>query len=175
MKKVSSPIYNMAFLALLSVVLYFAGQFYKSSINKASYNQHLPNHIEADSALFRAITQHFDQDNPSTKKNKLDCSGFVKEVFENAYKVKLEGSSEDIYNIAQPVTYEQLKPGDLVFFRIKNKKINHVGIYMGDFVFAHVSSKNGIELNSLQDPYYSRYYVAGGRISPQENHLQKPG
>lgn len=170
MKKVSSPLYNVAFLALLSVVLYFAGQLYKSSAIKVSNYQLFPTHIKADSALLQAVNRHFEEG-----KIKTDCSGFVKEVFESAYKVKLEGSSEDIFHMAQPITYEQLKPGDLVFFRIKNKQINHVGIYMGDFLFAHVSRKNGIELNSLQDPYYSRYYVAAGRISPRESHLQKPG
>ena len=50
-----------------------------------------------------------------------------------------------------------LKRGDLLFFSKTyetNKKITTVGIYLGLNQFLHASSKKGVSVNALNDPYY---------------------
>ena len=66
-----------------------------------------------------------------------------------------------------PLNKEDLKEGDLVFFKIKSKSISHVGVYLGDNRFAH-SSTGGVKISNINEPYYSRYFYKGGRILEAE-------
>ena len=65
--------------------------------------------------------------------------------------------------MVNPVSKDDLKEGDLVFFKIHSRSISHVGIYLGNNRFAHASSK-GVAISSLDDAYYSRYFYKGGRM-----------
>jgi len=59
--------------------------------------------------------------------------------------------------MVNPVGRDDLKEGDLVFFKIHSRRISHVGIYLGNNKFAHASSR-GVAISSLDDNYYSRYF-----------------
>ena len=59
---------------------------------------------------------------------------------------------------------EELKEGDLVFFKINSKSISHVGVYLGDDKFAHASSSKGVMISNLNEAYWKRYYYKGGRL-----------
>ncbi|MDO7743749.1 MAG: NlpC/P60 family protein, partial [Pedobacter sp.] len=63
-----------------------------------------------------------------------------------------------------PLPKDELKEGDLVFFKIKSTRITHIGIYLGDDRFAHASSSRGVVISNLNEPYYSRFFYKGGRI-----------
>ena len=65
--------------------------------------------------------------------------------------------------MVNPVGKDDLKEGDLVFFKIHSRRISHVGIYLGNNKFAHASSR-GVAISSLDDNYYSRYFYKGGRL-----------
>jgi lipoprotein Spr len=67
--------------------------------------------------------------------------------------------------MSTPVSREELKEGDLVFFKIKSRSITHVGIYLGNNRFAHASSSRGVVLSNLDEPYYKRYFYKGGRLN----------
>lgn len=98
-------------------------------------------------------------------RNGLDCSGFVKRVFQEAFEKQLRGSSRDIYRIATPIQTEQLRESDLVFFTIGGTQINHVGIYLNNGKFAHASSSAGVTINDLNERYYQRYFMGAARIA----------
>ncbi|MOA21432.1 Murein DD-endopeptidase MepS/Murein LD-carboxypeptidase precursor [compost metagenome] len=66
--------------------------------------------------------------------------------------------------MVDPLPKDELKEGDLVFFKIKSRSITHIGIYLGDNRFAHASSSRGVVISNLNEPYYSRYFYKGGRI-----------
>ncbi len=66
--------------------------------------------------------------------------------------------------MVNPLPKDELKEGDLVFFKIKSKSITHIGIYLGDNRFAHASTSRGVVISNLNEPYYSRYFYKGGRI-----------
>ena len=95
----------------------------------------------------------------------IDCSGFVSCIYKKVYEQTLAASSKEIYNEnVLPLKQSELREGDLVFFRIRKKSVSHVGIYLGDSLFAHASHKLGVVISSLEEPYYAKYFYKGGRI-----------
>lgn len=94
----------------------------------------------------------------------IDCSGFVCRMMKDSYRILLTGSAKDIYRKIKPIKKTELREGDLVFFKIKKGKISHVGIYLGQNKFAHASTKSGVTISDLSEPYYSKYFYQAGRI-----------
>jgi len=93
----------------------------------------------------------------------IDCSAFTKELYSEVFNTTIRRSSRDIFSMVSPVSKDDLKEGDLVFFKIHSRSISHVGIYLGNNRFAHASSK-GVAISSLDDAYYSRFFYKGGRM-----------
>src|ERR1700744_4285978 len=93
----------------------------------------------------------------------IDCSAFTKELYSNVFNLTIKRNSRDIFSMVSPVSKDDLKEGDLVFFKIHSRSISHVGIYLGNNRFAHASLR-GVAINSLEDGYYSRYFYKGGRL-----------
>lgn len=93
----------------------------------------------------------------------IDCSAFTKELYSEVFNLDIKRNSRDIFSMVNPVAKDELKEGDLVFFKIHSRSISHVGIYLGNNKFAHASSK-GVAIGSLDDAYYSRYFYKGGRL-----------
>ena len=67
-----------------------------------------------------------------------DCSGFVQQIFKH-FGITTGRSSRDQYANAQSINFEQLQPGDLVFYA-SGDYINHVAIYAGDGVIIHAAN-----------------------------------
>jgi lipoprotein Spr len=93
----------------------------------------------------------------------IDCSAFTKELYSEVFNLDIRRNSRDIFSMVSPVKKDDLKEGDLVFFKIHSRRISHVGVYLGNNRFAHASSK-GVAISSLDDAYYSRYFYRGGRL-----------
>jgi murein DD-endopeptidase / murein LD-carboxypeptidase len=97
----------------------------------------------------------------------MDCSGLLVAVFA-ANGIQLPHNSEEQARygkiIADP---DNLKEGDLVFF-IRSYKTNnfitHSGIYLGNSQFIHTSSKKGVTITSLHDPWWQEKFIFGTRI-----------
>ena len=98
-----------------------------------------------------------------SSKRGIDCSAFTKELYSEVFNLDIKRNSRDIFSMVSPVGKEELKEGDLVFFKIHSRRISHIGIYLGNNRFAHASSK-GVAISSLDDAYYSRYFYKGGRL-----------
>src|SRR3569832_1795872 len=99
-----------------------------------------------------------------TKKG-IDCSGFVSVLFKTVFNIDLGASSKDIYseNIL-PLKKNNLLPSDLVFFRIRKKRISHVGVYLGNIKFVHATVKQGVIVSDLNEPYYKKCFFHAGRV-----------
>lgn len=93
----------------------------------------------------------------------IDCSAFTKELYSEVFNLDIKRNSRDIFSMVSPVSKDELKEGDLVFFKIHSRRISHIGIYLGNNRFAHASSR-GVAISSLDDNYYSRYFYKGGRL-----------
>jgi lipoprotein Spr len=100
-----------------------------------------------------------------TTRSGVDCSAFVRAIYRDTYDHSFNGNSTAFYRASSPVKQENLKEGDLVFFRInRNKTISHVGVFLGNDKFAHASRSRGVVISDLNSPYYKRHFVRGGRM-----------
>lgn len=101
-------------------------------------------------------------------KRGIDCSGFVHSLYREVYGIKLARSSADMLKYdCRKVSRDKLKEGDLVFFRTgrgAQNRPNHVGIYLKNGRFVHVSTSRGVVVSRLDEPYYMRTWIAGGRV-----------
>lgn len=106
--------------------------------------------------------------------NGIDCSAFTKELYSKVFNLTIRRNSRDIFSMVSPLKKDELKEGDLVFFKINSRSISHVGIYLGNNKFAHASS-GGVKVSSLDDDYYSHYFYRGGRLLDSfKKELEKP-
>lgn len=96
-------------------------------------------------------------------KSGIDCSGFTSKLYETVYLKKISRASKDIYATSIEVKKEDLKEGDFVFFKIESKNVSHVGVYLMNNKFVHASTKKGVIISDLTEPYYQKYFFTGGR------------
>jgi cell wall-associated NlpC family hydrolase len=99
-------------------------------------------------------------------KDGIDCSAFTQTIFQNTFAVNLLRSARDQYTQGYVVDdRENLQFGDLIFFNTRRRvRPGHVAIYIGDNLFAHSSSRNGVIVSSLDMDYYSKRFMGGRRI-----------
>ena len=94
----------------------------------------------------------------------FDCSGLVQFTHMNA-GINVPRTAVAQYKAAYSVTRSELKPGDVIFFRIHWRKISHVGIYAGQGRFIHApSSGQHVKFSSLNEPYWQKRMVKTGRF-----------
>lgn len=96
----------------------------------------------------------------------IDCSAFTQTVFNNSLNIALLRSAREQYTRGEVIGgRDNLKFGDLVFFDTRRRvKPGHVGIFLGDNLFAHASRKLGVTISSLNEDYYSKRYMGGRRM-----------
>lgn len=95
----------------------------------------------------------------------IDCSGFSCMVLKTVYNKEIVRGSAEMFNETERVKKEDLKEGDLVFFRIRHGHISHVGVYLMNNMFVHASVKHGVTISSLDDPFYKKVFASGGRLN----------
>jgi len=94
----------------------------------------------------------------------FDCSGLVSYAYRSV-GIPVPRTSRDQYRQAAKVSLQQLRPGDLLFFRLSPPKISHVAIYDRDGRFIHApSSGKQVSYASLDNPYWRKHLVAAGRF-----------
>jgi len=94
----------------------------------------------------------------------VDCSGLVYLLQQQVYDIgDIPRTTTLQVDYINSKNEDELKEGDLVFFKIHSRRISHVGIYLGNNRFAHASAR-GVAISSLDDAYYKRYFYRGGRM-----------
>jgi len=94
----------------------------------------------------------------------FDCSGLALYVHEQVGLAIPRTAAEQL-RAAHPVPLTQLAPGDLVFFRIRSKHVNHVGVYTGDGRFVHAPhAGRAVTYADLSSGYYARHLASAGRF-----------
>ena len=99
----------------------------------------------------------------------FDCSGFIHWVFSNAGIGWTHGrtTAQGYFNMSTPVSQENARPGDLVFFTGTHSGafITHVGIYIGNGQMIHTGGNPaGVEFVSINTPFWQRHFYAFGRV-----------
>ncbi len=100
----------------------------------------------------------------------LDCSGFVRLVFEESVGKVLPRRAADQAAATQVIERQELKPGDLVFFNTMRRAFSHVGIYVGDGRFIH-SPRAGahVRVEDMRTAYWSKRFNGARRVLASDN------
>ncbi|AJO81208.1 MULTISPECIES: C40 family peptidase [Pseudomonas] len=100
----------------------------------------------------------------------FDCSGLVKYAFNDVAAVDLPRTSNAMASgHGQKVERKDLKPGDLLFFNLKSRRVNHVAIYLGNDRFIHAPRRGkSVTIDTLKKPYWDKNYVVAKRVLPKE-------
>jgi cell wall-associated NlpC family hydrolase len=97
-----------------------------------------------------------------TDRSGIDCSGLTSAMYLSVAGLSLPRLSEDQFRCGNAISFNELRPGDLVFFvALSQRVIDHVGIYLGETQFVHASASKGVVVSSLrQDYYFKRFHGA---------------
>ena len=102
----------------------------------------------------------------------FDCSGFTSYVFKKFDGTNIGCSSREQYARNTPVSRDEMRPGDLVFFTSprSGRGVGHVGIVVdvdpktNTFDFIHASSYTGVVVSKSTESFYARRYVGVRRV-----------
>ncbi|MDL2327832.1 peptidoglycan DD-metalloendopeptidase family protein [Ruminococcaceae bacterium OttesenSCG-928-A11] len=96
----------------------------------------------------------------------FDCSGFV------CWSLNQSGAAsvgritaQGLYNMSTPVSRENARPGDLIFFHSTystSNTVTHVGIYIGNGQMIHCGDP--ISYASIDTSYWQSHFYAFGRL-----------
>ncbi|WP_434654972.1 C40 family peptidase [Pseudomonas sp. R3-56] len=99
----------------------------------------------------------------------FDCSGLVKYAFNDATFDLPRTSNAMAAGHGEKVERKDLKPGDLIFFKLKSRRVNHVAIYLGNDRFIHAPRRGkSVTIDTLNKPYWNTHYVVAKRVLPKE-------
>ena len=99
-------------------------------------------------------------------RNGTDCSFLVYSLYKTVYHKTIERNSAAILTKnCKRINRNKLKEGDLVFFSTGGKSnVNHVGLYLKYNKFVHSSTSKGVIVSNLDEAYYRKTWVCGGRV-----------
>ena len=95
-------------------------------------------------------------------RNGIDCSALTQRIFKEQFNYALPRTAGEQMKQGRRVSRAALKPGDLVFFK-PTRRFNHVGVYLGNGLFMHASSSQGVMISQLDNHYWARRYIQARR------------
>ncbi|MBS7333087.1 C40 family peptidase [Faecalibacter bovis] len=104
-----------------------------------------------------------------TTRNGIDCSAFVRSVFET-FNMNLPRVSADQAKEGQRISTDEAREGDLVFFATRGGgRVSHVGIVHGRnengvLTFIHSSTSQGVIITPLNDSYWGKRFLYAKRV-----------
>jgi cell wall-associated NlpC family hydrolase len=116
---------------------------------------------------FQGIPYKWGGTSPATG---FDCSGFSRYVF-NHFFIDLPRTAASQYHAGQKLKLNEVKKGDLLFFRGINtpeQGIGHVGIVISDTLanplYIHASTGSGVRIDSLYKSDFKEQFLGAARI-----------
>ncbi len=98
-----------------------------------------------------------------TTRRGIDCSSFVQQYVRETLGIELPRATAGQQYEGVAISKDELRAGDLVFFR--RRGVRHVGVYLSGGEFIHASSSRGVTISELADDYWTRYYWMARRIA----------
>ncbi|CAH0444705.1 C40 family peptidase [Ralstonia syzygii] len=112
----------------------------------------------------------------NTPESGLDCSGFVRYVFNDTFGFLLPRRAVEMSRVGTSVDMKDLRPGDLVFFNTMHHAFSHVAIYVGDNKMVHAPSTGSkIRVDDMTASYWVSRYNGARRIDWHGNGPIKDG
>ena len=95
--------------------------------------------------------------------NGIDCSAFVQRAYKDLFHIALPRTTRELAHYGKKMPRSQIRTSDLVFFKT-GYNTRHVGIYLKNGDFMHASSKYGIIISNMNDPYWHKHYWMTRRV-----------
>jgi hypothetical protein len=95
-------------------------------------------------------------------KRGIDCSALTGALLLAVYGFNMPRTAREQYEATEHISKNELKEGDLVFFNTRGG-VSHVGVYLDNDYFVQASS-HGVTISNLDDHYYSKRFICGGRV-----------
>ena len=149
----------------------FPGSGYIGKYVEGSYTDYDIPPEALDDEVFAAIIKEAEKylgypyvwggSSPSTS---FDCSGFVSWVINHSGWDVGRLGAQGLCNICTPVSSDNAKPGDLVFFTgtYDTPGVSHVGIYVGNNMMIHCGDP--ISYANLNSNYWQSHFSRYGRL-----------
>ncbi len=99
-------------------------------------------------------------------KEGIDCSAFVQQTLATQFNINAPRTTLQQMHLGQavdPLHHQNLKAGDLLFFQTGSMS-HHVGLYLGGGQFIHASTKLGVTLSRLDEPYWKKAFWKVRRV-----------
>ena len=160
-------------LAVLLIILATASCSTKKMPNADSHLKHpTPEHTGSATVKKRILdefrkwrgTRH---QMGGTGSRGIDCSGFVKAVYRDAFHIELPRTTSEQARVGKSVAFKDLQPGDLVFFNPPTYP-RHVGIFLTQSEFVHASKSKGVTISKIDAHYWGNYFWTARRILPDK-------
>jgi lipoprotein Spr len=95
----------------------------------------------------------------------IDCSGLVHLLCSRVYGFNPGArNSAELYQRVEKIDPDDLREGDLLFFRIHKRRISHVAMYLGNGKFVHSSTSRGVIISDMSEAYYRKSFAGAGRF-----------
>jgi len=106
----------------------------------------------------------------------IDCSAFVQRVYKY-FSIDLPRTAREQFKAGVKVSKkDDLRIGDLIFFRTYARFPSHVGIYIGEGKMIHASSRDKkVTITSINEPYYVRRYIGAIRLPDNPTKISQEG
>ncbi|WMS87013.1 C40 family peptidase [Pleionea litopenaei] len=98
-------------------------------------------------------------------RNGIDCSGFVYVAMQQVFKQSVARTTYLQSKEGMTIAFSDLRFGDLVFFKT-DIKTRHVGVFIDDNHFMHASTRIGVTISRLDNPYWQKHYWQARRVIP---------
>ncbi len=100
----------------------------------------------------------------------FNTTSFVRYVFKDVLGIELSAFSDEIYEIGESISKEELQAGDMVFFRGSSLI---PGIYKGNNMFI-VQTTEGVAERNIESEYWADIYVGAKRLTETDIHYLQP-
>lgn len=120
-----------------------------------------PGSMALASALgFRGVPYRLGGSDPSG----FDCSGLVQFVFAQ-HGIAMPRDVRRQYQVGYEIDAQDVRPGDLLFFKTAADGASHVAIAIDDRSFVHAPNSRGVvRVDRLSTPYWSKRLLGFRRI-----------
>lgn len=124
--------------------------------------QEARNPVVAAARSLTGVRYKYGGESPQTG---FDCSGLTWWAYRQV-GVDLPRVSYEQYEAGRAVSRRDIRPGDLVFFRLQQKRKNmHVGIATDGNTFIHSPSSGGrVREEDFDTPYWREHFIGARRV-----------
>ena len=93
----------------------------------------------------------------------IDCSGLVLQCYRTV-GLNLPRVSREQFQVGSAVAWNELQPGDRLYFASDGRRIDHTGLYVGNGQFIHASGRRRmVAVDNLFTPSYWNMFVGARR------------